>query len=121
MDIISYQKTSTAKLEAIDGACFDDILKQEGGLSAYITRMEKDGEWGDGVAIITAAFAYERQIIIFHQNNTPILTCDEHMFANRDPIRLGYVNGNHYVSLNKRLSGNTGKSDMCYDNFSLIE
>ena len=43
--------------------------------------MEKDGEWGDGIAIITSAFAYERQIIIFHQNNKPILTCDEHMFA----------------------------------------
>ena len=81
-NIISYQKTSTAKLEDSNGACFDTLIK-EGGLSAYITKIEKDGKWGDSITIITAAFAYERQIIIFHQNNKPILTCDEHVCKQR--------------------------------------
>ena len=39
-------------------------------------------------------------------------------FANRDPIGLEYINGNHYVSLNKRLSS---KSNMSNDNFNLVK
>lgn len=74
-------------------------------LSVYLDEMEKDGAWGDGIVLSAAALLYGRPIVI--------LSSDGHMqsidtavpSAEAEPMRLGLVNGNHYVSIIK--------NDMC--------
>lgn len=70
----------------------------------YLKKMEKNGQWGDGVMLSAATKLYDRKIIVVLADNTlsesvPIqLSTDTN--DNSIPIYLGFVKDmKHYVHL----------------------
>ena len=64
--------------------------------------MSKDHAYGDGIILAMVPFVFHRNVVIYYCDRT-ISLCES---SEREPIRLGYVNQNHYVSV-LRLETNT--------------
>ena len=67
-------------------------------VDVYLTNMAKDRTWGDGTVLLAAANLYKRQIILYtDESKRPIYMSDK--FSDSHALTLGFVGGNHYVSL----------------------
>lgn len=69
-------------------------------LPNYLRKMSMDGTWGDHLAIIALAHALRRNIWIVSssQGNGDHIVIESGN-PRADPLLLGYVSDNHYVSL----------------------
>jgi hypothetical protein len=82
------------------------VMEEHGGLEAYLTNMSKAGRvdkkntWGDEIALEAAAHLYQRPVTVLSDDvNTPAVTFSYEHGTDSVPIVLGFVNGNHFVSL----------------------
>jgi hypothetical protein len=66
-----------------------------GTLENYLLEMSKDHAYGDGIILAMVPFVFHRNVVIYYCDRT-ISLCEP---SEREPIRLGYVNKNHYVSV----------------------
>lgn len=73
------------------------VQDEYGSVANYLSYMSKDGAYGDGTILATIPFAFQRNVIVYYCDRV-ISLCDDNLFKN-SPIRLGYVNDDHYVSL----------------------
>lgn len=78
------------------------MVMDEGDVEKFRAQMGEDGTWGDGVMLSIASLLYRRQIVVYHEKGQPIVLRDPHIFIDPNPIRLGYVNNNHYISLKQK-------------------
>jgi len=69
--------------------------------------MGEEGTWGDGSMLSVASLLYKKQIVVYHENSSPISLRDPSTFSDPNPIRLGYVNNNHYISLKPKQATTT--------------
>jgi hypothetical protein len=69
-------------------------------LETYLNKMARHGEWGDGIMLSAAVRLYQRPIIILTPEGQiqTVDTCDA---SSAEPIRLGLINSNHYLSICK--------------------
>ena len=81
-------------------------------LRSYLRKMSRDGTWGDHLTIMALANTLHRNIWIVtssrdHGDHIVIDTGN----ASADPLLLGYVSNNHYVSLepSRQLAEISGK------------
>ena len=73
-------------------------------LGVYLDGMEQDGTWGDGIMLSTAARLYRRPMTIISSDKNVKLIDTAVPSASpegSEPLRLGLVNNNHYVSIMK--------------------
>lgn len=75
-----------------------DILTRAESVDQYIADMSKDGVWGDGAVIMAASELYQRQVIVYTDSTSEPIVLSEN-FVDSEPIRLGYIDGNHYVGI----------------------
>ena len=66
-------------------------MSSEGGLKNYISKMEKDGEWGDAVVLAVASVMHSRRIEVVDLDN-PACNILQFGLSNSvdSAIRLGY-------------------------------
>jgi hypothetical protein len=83
-------------------------------LEVYLNKMAKHGEWGDGIMLSAAVRLYERPIIILTTDGQT-QTVDTRDATSAEPIRLGLINNNHYLSICKIALENDTTQD-CSDN-----
>ena len=69
-------------------------------LQRYLADMSQPGAWGDGIMLSAAVNFYNRPITILSVNGEQLV--DTATMSSASPLRLGLVNQNHYVSINKR-------------------
>ena len=87
------------QIENLASSKLDDLFKNQGGIDKFRAEMSEEGTWGDGSMLAVASLLYNKQIVIYQENSSPINLRDEHTVSDLKPLRLGYVNKNHYVSL----------------------
>ena len=93
------------------GSIFKNI-----SLNQYLSDMEKNHSWGDGIVLAAASVCYSRSVVVFLiDRDTPIVF--ENNNATCGPIYLGYVNyssheKNHYVSLLKNEDYNKSREEI---------
>ena len=58
-------------MESIINSKLDDLFG-EGGVQEFATKMSKDGEWGDGSMLSFASLLYNKQIVVYQEENPPI-------------------------------------------------
>lgn len=82
-------------------------------LPSYLRKMSREGTWGDHLTIMALARVLQRNIWIVsssrdHGDHIVIETGN----ANADPLLIGYVCNNHYVSLepSRELTAIEGKN-----------
>lgn len=70
----------------------------------YLSRMRKDGEWGDHIALIAITEVIGRTVTVLNSSGSPTnlhphksLEADD--MRTIDSVYLGYIGGAHYVSL----------------------
>eukprot|EP00954_Amorphochlora_amoebiformis_P022525 1353989-Amorphochlora_amoeboformis.AAC.1 len=104
---ISYQVYGDAKHHGIvREKCMDyvEIESQffrnyvDGDIKTYITRMRRDGEWGDNVEIQAMSELYSRRVEIYAYSSTPMKTYQRHL-GGMNPIRISYHCRCHYNSV----------------------
>ena len=67
--------------------------------------MSQEKEWGDGVILIVASVIYRMRIVVYCDNDNDIFKKPMHLSHNSvldsslPTMQLGFVDGNHYVSL----------------------
>jgi len=66
-------------------------------LDSYLDKMSKHGEWGDGIMLSTAVRFYGRSLIIHTTKGEQRI--DASLTSLLDPMRLGLLNHDHYVSI----------------------
>lgn len=93
------------------GAMTEDVLE------TYLNKMAKHGEWGDGIMLSAAVRLYQRPIIILTPEGQ-IQTVDTCDVSSAEPIRLGLINSNHYLSICKMELENDTMQE-CRDNASI--
>lgn len=76
------------------GAMAEDVLE------AYLNKMAKPGEWGNGIMLSAAVRLYERPNIILTPDGQ-IQTVDTRYATSAEPIMLGLINNNHYLRICK--------------------
>ena len=74
--------------------------------------MSKDGTWGDGIALLVSAVIYRQKIVVFAddkvQSNQPMnVSHDPGGDCSNTIMYIGFVEGNHYVSLVSKPSPST--------------
>ena len=71
----------------------------EGSFEKYLECMGKHGEYGDGIMLSAAVRLYNRPIVVITPDGQRqrVDMCD---MSSAEPIRLGFVNKCHYVSIN---------------------
>lgn len=71
----------------------------EDSFEKYLECMGKHGEYGDGIMLSAAIRLYNRPIVIITPDGQRqrVDMCD---ISSDEPIRLGFVNKCHYVSIN---------------------
>lgn len=93
-----------------DGSILDSAIEDHyGGLDNYVSYMSKDGSWGDGLILSVAAILYQKKIAIYADNMEHVMKpfhishLSESTKDHDDPanLSLGFVDGNHYISLRK--------------------
>jgi len=68
----------------------------------YVERMEKSGEWGDGVMVAAASRFYDRQIIVVVADDSIAMPTQSNSAT---AIYIGYASSiKHYVHLEPKLS-----------------
>lgn len=86
-----------------DGISLQDLLKDEDGcLEDYLEKMSRRGTWGDGVILSAASMLYKSPIIVYsadEEKTIHISKMDISISTSKTIIRLGFINGNHYLSL----------------------
>ena len=74
-------------------------------LQKYLDRMKLDRNWGDGIVLSAAVMLYNRPIVVVSPDGAKehihvhVMHVDAANPSNAEPIRLGYVFNNHYVSI----------------------
>jgi hypothetical protein len=66
-------------------------------LHKYLSDMRLKGTWGDGIMLSAAARLYERPVEIISPHGRQKV--DVQITSAVNPIRLGLINSNHYVSI----------------------
>jgi hypothetical protein len=76
--------------------------------------MSKDGTWGDGITLLVSSIVYGRKIVLFADDKAQSKLSKHPMNVTHDPSEdssntmfIGFVDGNHYVSLVKKSSSST--------------
>ena len=90
----------------------------ENELQVYISDMSSDGTWGDGIILSAAVNLYRRPIVIFTLKGEQLIDTPlsfESSSHSHDPIRLGLIYSNHYVSIVRRQALCT-ESETTFDN-----
>lgn len=84
------------------------VMEEHGGLDTYLLGMSSRGRssqketWGDELVLEAAACLYKRDIAVLSDNSTIAPTnfvCGQSELKVGQPLTLGFVNGNHFVSL----------------------
>jgi len=70
-------------------------------MGVYLDAMQKEGTWGDGIVLSAAARLYDQPIVIVMPNGHLQSIDTVVSSAEAEPMRLGMVTGNHYVSVLK--------------------
>lgn len=68
----------------------------------YLQSMSKDGTWGDHLVLLAAANCYQTPIRVISSLGNEIVINPEHPVANLNPLVLGHIHEEHYVSLHPR-------------------
>jgi len=88
----------------------------EDELEAYLNKMAKHGEWGDGIMLSAAVWLYQRPIIILtSEGRIQTVDTSDATASSAEPIRLGLINSNHYLSICKMEVENETKQE-CRNN-----
>lgn len=87
---VFYHAISTPDPEAVDVAPLD--------YSSYVRHMSTAGSWGGEVEIIAAALALDVSVVLHQVGFNPRLVINSENLG-RPTLHIGYVNGNHYVSV----------------------
>ena len=87
----------------------------ENELQVYISDMSNDGTWGDGIILSAAVNLYRRPIVIFTLEGEQLIDASSLFESSSDPIRLGLIYSNHYVSIVRRQALCT-ESEVTFDN-----
>ena len=65
----------------------------------YLRSMEKDGTWGDHLVLHSAANCYKTPIRVISSLHRDIIINPYRPVRNTNPLVLGHIHENHYVSL----------------------
>ena len=95
-----------------DGSTCETLVeKHHGGLGNYVRTMSKDGTWGDGITLLVSSIVYRQKIVVFADDK---VQSSQPMNVSHDPgedcsntMHIGFVEGNHYVSLVPKSSSST--------------
>ena len=87
------------QVENLASAKLEDLYRNQGGIDRFRAKMSEEGTWGDGSMLAVASLLYNKQIVVYQEKSSPISLRDAQTFSDPNPIRLGYVNNNHYISL----------------------
>jgi hypothetical protein len=63
----------------------------------YLDNMSKPGNWGDGIVFSASVNFFGRSTIIHTVEGEQLIDASE-PFVNSEPMHLGLINGNHYLS-----------------------
>ena len=85
------------------------VRDEYGTVENYVNRMKQDGVFGDGTLLAKVPFLYRRNVVI-HYSDRAINMCDRNMFES-EPLHVGFVNNNHYVSILKANRAPTPQSE----------
>jgi len=93
-----------------DGSICESLIERSiGGLGSYLRNISKDSTWGDGITLLVFSIVYGRKIVLFAddkvQSKHPITHDPSEDSSNT--MFIGFVDGNHYVSLVKKSSSST--------------
>ena len=81
------------------------VLEEDGGLEAYSNKMKKDGEWGDGIMLITCSMLFGLTVI---RDLDQMNSKDIHLgkfTSHSKVIHLGYSKiQSHYVSIREKVT-----------------
>jgi len=69
-------------------------------LQLYLEKQSKDGCWGDGIILAAAVRCYHHPILVVSDSGHE-QTIDTSLASTAEPLTVGYINNNHYVSLLK--------------------
>jgi hypothetical protein len=98
----------------------------------YLDNMSKPGNWGDGIVLSAAVNFFGRSTIIHTVEGEQLIDASE-PFVNSEPMHLGLINGNHYLSVHKAQPpeqlmstdefdvNNTEFDNECCDNDGLVD
>jgi len=95
-----------------DGSTCETLLeKRHGGLENYVRTTYKDGTWGDGITLLVSSIIYRQKIVVFAddkvQSNQPMNVSHDPGEDCSNTMYIGFVEGNHYVSLVSKPSSST--------------
>ena len=79
-----------------------DVFQFVDGYSSwdeYLTRMMKDGAWGDHLILKGAANFFETCIQVVSSHQDDVMICPEYDVTGSNPLVLGHLPEFHYVSL----------------------
>lgn len=95
-DLVEYLRLDTELLEVISKS-----LDPNEPIEHYLNSMAKSGTWGDGNVLSAACSIYGCRIEVYRPgSNMPItIRGEDDTVWLEQPLLLGYVNDNHYVSL----------------------
>lgn len=102
-DIVNFIRSSILDEKSVSvsewrSRLLQDILTRAESADQYIDEMSQDGVWGDAAVIIAASELYQRQVFVYTDSTCESICFSEH-FEDSEPIRLGYIAGNHYVGI----------------------
>ena len=80
--------------------------------------MEKDGTWGDHLVLLAAANCYQTHVRVISSLGRDIVISPDRPVFHTNPLVLGHVHEEHYVSLQPR-QGN-GQSPSMHQSVELI-
>jgi len=92
-------------------------------LKNYVRTMSQDGTWSDGITLLVSSIIYRQKIVVFADDKVQF---NQHMNVSHDPgedcfntMYIGFVDGNHYVSLVIKPSSSTQQDNAEVDKSKL--